>query len=140
MHALCVNHLKCHILVVSSILGGSENGQWLVEKEKATAAQAELKMEDTSEDSKGTPLLKMTNFTHTTTSFHVHLMCIGPDNMYVYEGEDYSKSSDEDKKSFNQLLAGTNSFKYHIFHLLWVGWREVWSIGASVVDTILQSS
>ena len=35
-----------------SILGGSENGQWLVEKE-ATAAQAELKMEDTSEDSKG---------------------------------------------------------------------------------------
>lgn len=69
MHVLCVNHLKCHILVVFSILGGSENGQWLVEKEKATAAQAELKMEDTSEDSKGTPLLKTTNFTHATTSF-----------------------------------------------------------------------
>ena len=31
---------------------------------------------------------------------------IGPDNMYVYEGEDYSKCSDEDKKSFDQLLAG----------------------------------
>ena len=94
-----------------SILGGSENGQWLVEKEKATAAQADLKMEDTSEDSKGTPLPK-------TTIFHnIHLMCTGPDNMYVYEGEDYSKSSDEDKKSFDQLLAGTDSFKYHIFHL-----------------------
>ena len=26
--------------------------------------------------------------------------------MYVYEGEDYSKCSDEDKKSFDQLLAG----------------------------------
>jgi hypothetical protein len=41
--------------MMNSILGGSENGQWLVEKEAATAAQAELKMEDTSEDSKGTP-------------------------------------------------------------------------------------
>ena len=29
-----------------------------------------------------------------------------PDNMYVYEGEDYSKPSDEDKRSFDQLLAG----------------------------------
>ena len=40
---------------------------------------------------------------------HIHaynIMCIDPDNMYVYEGEDYSKSSDEDKKSFDQLLAG----------------------------------
>ena len=33
-----------------SILGGSENGQWVVEKEAVTA---ELKMEDASEDSKG---------------------------------------------------------------------------------------
>ena len=30
----------------------------------------------------------------------------GPDNMYVYEGEDYSKCSDEDKRGFDQLLAG----------------------------------
>ena len=90
-----------------------------MEKEKATAAQADLKMEDTSEDSKGTPRLK-------TTIFHnIHLMCTGPDNMYMYEGEDYSKSSDEDKKSFDQLLAGTDSFKYHItfFTLFW-GWME----------------
>ena len=26
--------------------------------------------------------------------------------MYVYEGEDYSKCSDEDKRGFDQLLAG----------------------------------
>ncbi len=26
--------------------------------------------------------------------------------MYVYEGEDYSRSSDSDKKTFDQLLAG----------------------------------
>ena len=36
----------------------------------------------------------------------IYYMCTGPDNMYVYEGEDYSKCSDEDKKSFDQLLAG----------------------------------
>ena len=35
-----------------SILGGSENGQWMVEKDVA-AAQAELKMEDTSKESDG---------------------------------------------------------------------------------------
>ena len=46
------------ITLCVSILGGSENGQWLVEKEKATAAQADFKMEDTSEDNKGTSLLK----------------------------------------------------------------------------------
>jgi len=28
------------------------------------------------------------------------------ENMYVYEGRDYSKSSDADKKTFDQLLAG----------------------------------
>ena len=33
-------------------------------------------------------------------------MSTGADNMYVYEGEDYSKCSSEDKKSFDQLLAG----------------------------------
>ena len=43
---------SCNVFL-SSILGGSENGQWLVEKE-AIAAQAELKMDETSEDSKGT--------------------------------------------------------------------------------------
>ena len=60
--------------------------------------------------------------------------------MYVYEGEDYSKSSDEDKKSFDQLLAGTDSFKYHILIYFGVDGGEVWRIGASVIDTILQSS
>ena len=29
-----------------------------------------------------------------------------PENMYVYEGKDYSKSSDADKRTFDQLLAG----------------------------------
>ena len=38
-------------------------------------------------------------------SVYVNIL-LGPDNMYVYEGEDYSKCSDEDKKSFDQLLAG----------------------------------
>ena len=33
--------------------------------------------------------------------------------MYVYEGEDYSKCSDEDKKSFDQLLAGIYIFQMH---------------------------
>ena len=60
-------HLKFFIIIVTivlcvSILGGSENGQWLVEKEKATATQADLKMEDTSEDSKGIPQLNTTIF------------------------------------------------------------------------------
>lgn len=62
-------------------------------------------------------------FIHTNKDLLYTLTYTGPDNMYVYEGEDYSKSSDEDKKSFDQLLAGTDSFKYRIFHLLWVGWR-----------------
>ena len=110
------NIITVTIVLCVSILGGSENGQWLVEKEKATAAQADLKMEDTSEDNKGTPLLK------TTILHNVNLMCTGPDNMYMYEGEDYSKSSDEDKKNFDQLLAGTDSFKYYI-KFFWGGWR-----------------
>lgn len=40
-----------HIVLHYSILGGSENRQWVVEKEAAAAAQSELMMEDTSEDS-----------------------------------------------------------------------------------------
>jgi len=31
-----------------------------------------------------------------------------PQNMYEYEGQDYSKLSEEDRKTFDQLLAGTN--------------------------------
>jgi len=31
---------------------------------------------------------------------------LAPENMYVYEGRDYSKSSDADKKTFDQLLTG----------------------------------
>ena len=30
----------------------------------------------------------------------------GPDTMYVYEGKDYSKASESDRKTFDQLLAG----------------------------------
>jgi hypothetical protein len=37
--------------------------------------------------------------------------------MYVYEGEDYSKSSDDDKKSFDQLLAGTCICSYYVLVL-----------------------
>ena len=29
-----------------------------------------------------------------------------PESMYVYEGKDYSKSSDADRRTFDQLLAG----------------------------------
>lgn len=29
-----------------------------------------------------------------------------PENMYVYDGEDYSKPSEADKKTFDQILAG----------------------------------
>ena len=32
-----------------------------------------------------------------------------PENMYVYEGKDYSKSSDADRRTFDQLLAGRKS-------------------------------
>ena len=45
--------------------------------------------------------------------------------MYVYEGEDYSKCSDEDKKSFDQLLAGIIiclSFRCTISIFFTLGW------------------
>ena len=35
-----------------------------------------------------------------------HPLNPAPENMYMYEGEDYSKASDSDKKTFDQLLAG----------------------------------
>ena len=38
-------------------------------------------------------------------SFFISLPAV-PENMYVYEGKDYSKSSDADRKTFDQLLAG----------------------------------
>ena len=37
--------------------------------------------------------------------FFISLFAV-PENMYVYEGKDYSKSSDADRKTFDQLLAG----------------------------------
>ena len=45
----------------------------------------------------------------------VHEMCAplllycstaAPDTMYMYEGKDYSKASELDRKTFDQLLAG----------------------------------
>ena len=54
--------------------------------------------------------------------------------MYVYEGEDYSKCSNEDKKSFDQLLAGiyvlVSNAQYPFFCM---GRHQV---HASVADTI----
>ena len=47
--------------------------------------------------------------------------------MYVYEGEDYSKCSDEDKKSFDQLLAGIIiclSFRCTISIFFTLGWER----------------
>ena len=41
--------------------------------------------------------------------------------MYVYEGEDYSKCSDEDKKSFDQLLAGSYSYTVYKLKLVLAG-------------------
>ena len=41
-----------------------------------------------------------------------------PVSMYVYEGEDYSKSSDSDKKSFDQLLAGKEESIFKLLTLL----------------------
>lgn len=38
---------------------------------------------------------------------HILIPPAAPESMYVYEGEDYSKVSDSDKKTFDQLLAGT---------------------------------
>ncbi len=38
-------------------------------------------------------------------SFMFRLL-LAPQNMYMYEGQDYSKLSQEDKKTFDQLLAG----------------------------------
>ena len=35
-----------------------------------------------------------------------HLLNPAPENVYMNEGEDYSKASDSDKKTFDQLLAG----------------------------------
>ena len=31
---------------------------------------------------------------------------VGPENMYMYEGQDYSRASDKDRSTFDQLLAG----------------------------------
>lgn len=45
------------------------------------------------------------------THFIQSSLFTAPENMYVYEGEDYSKASDSDKKSFDQLLAGKNETK-----------------------------
>ena len=38
-------------------------------------------------------------------------LILAPENMYVYEGKDYSKSSDADKKTFDQLLTGKATLK-----------------------------
>ena len=46
--------------------------------------------------------------------------------MYVYEGEDYSKCSDEDKKGFDQLLAGIqihsncNNILVHVIYVVYI--------------------
>lgn len=34
------------------------------------------------------------------------ILSTAPESMYMYEGEDYSKPSDADKKTFDQLLTG----------------------------------
>ena len=47
---------------------------------------------------------------HHGTCFLVSLI-LAPENMYVYEGKDYSKSSDADKKTFDQLLTGKATLK-----------------------------
>ena len=36
-------------------------------------------------------------------------VCVALDNMYEFEGEDYSKCNDADKKTFDQLLAGKSA-------------------------------
>ena len=33
-----------------------------------------------------------------------------PENMYMYEGQDYSRASDKDRHTFDQLLAGLTAF------------------------------
>ena len=39
-----------------------------------------------------------------------------PDTMYMYEGKDYSKSSESDRKTFDQLLAGISHTTYmHVY-------------------------
>ena len=42
-----------------------------------------------------------------------------PDTMYMYEGKDYSKSSEPDRKTFDQLLAGI-SHTYNIHACLYI--------------------
>ena len=34
----------------------------------------------------------------------------GPETIYMYEGQDYSRSSDEDRKTFDELIAGKRNF------------------------------
>ena len=43
-----------------------------------------------------------------------HFSYSAPENMYMYEGEDYSKASDSDKKTFDQLLAGEYIYCLHV--------------------------
>ena len=37
----------------------------------------------------------------------VYLHVLGPENIYIYEGRDYSRANDNDRKTFDELLAGT---------------------------------
>ena len=39
----------------------------------------------------------------------VYLHVLGPENMYIYEGRDYSRANDNDRKTFDELLAGTRT-------------------------------
>ena len=43
---------------------------------------------------------------HVAVHSVVFLSIAGPETMYMYKGKDYSKASESDKKSFDQLLAG----------------------------------
>ena len=40
------------------------------------------------------------------STFALFTSLVGPDTMYMYEGKDYSKSSDSDRKTFDKILAG----------------------------------
>ena len=40
----------------------------------------------------------------------VYLHVVGPENMYIYEGRDYSRANDNDRKTFDELLAGTDTY------------------------------
>lgn len=85
----------CGLGVVVSIVGKTCCGKWEVtDSSRAKQAAAEEEFKGQQE-----PCALIHETAHETCSS-------APDNLYVYEGQDYSRPSDADKKTFDQLLAG----------------------------------